>query len=870
MAAFERIKSGLPGVDRMLDNIRLGDNVVWQVSVFDEYKFVVDPFVRQSIADGRNLIYMRFANHAPLVEPQEGLKIYEFHPEDGFETFTTAVRRVITQEGRDAFYIFDSLSNLQVQWSTDLMMGNFFQVTCPYLFELDTVAYFPITRGEHSHEAVAQVHETTQLHIDVYSGFGEYYMNPLKVWNRKSDTMFLPHHFNRKTKNMDPLTDGISVSRYYQLVDQETNRMKNQDLDSWERYVMWTQLEYSNGRFNSKMKKALCENMMSRDPQVKKLLLKHYTAEDYFLLHNRIIGSGGIGGKACGMLLARKLVQTYLPDLYTKMEPHDSYYVGSDVFYTYIVYNGYWKQRIAQRTKEGYFAMADELKECFCNGKFPPAIRKQFTRMLEYFGQRPIIVRSSSLQEDGYGNAFAGKYESVFCINVGTIEERLEALENAVRTVYASTVDRSALEYRRRRGLEDNDEQMAILIQRVSGSMYEHFFMPNAAGVGYSYSAYRWNKEMDPNAGMLRLVVGLGTQAVDRTGSYARIVSLDQPDKSPLTNTADRHKFSQSKIDVLDYGTRDLHSRRINLLQNELPKWYKDMVFEHDLDAENMYLDRGIRKEILFASCHGLVNNKEFVEDMKALLHMLQEQYKYPVDIEFTINVTEDGEYVFNLLQCRPLQIGMNQGKVKIPNLKEADIMFDVQGSSMGGSRKLHLDKIVCINPMAYYHFPYVRKHEIAQAVGEINAYFKEHEPDAKIMFLAPGRIGTSSPDLGVPVTFADITQFNAICEVSDSSTGYMPELSYGSHMFQDLMEAGIFYTALFENEKTRIFNRSFLYEYENLLPQILPKLAEYQEIIRVRDVRDWHLMLYSDNLNERTVCGYNRRAKTKKEKKKS
>ena len=857
MAAFEKVKSGIPGMDSMLDYIRMGDNVVWQVAKFEDYKFVVDPFVKQAIADGRNLIYMRFANHEPLVEPQEGVKIYEFHPEDGFESFTIAVRHVITKEGKDAFYVFDSLSNLQVQWSTDLMMGNFFRVTCPYLFELDTVAYFPVTRGEHSHDAVDQIHDTTQLFIDIFSGYGEIYMKPSKVWHRYSKTMFLPHHYNRKTEEFDALEDGIGVSRFYQIVDQQTHLTKNQDLDSWDRFVSWARMEYSKGKFSAKTKRTLCENMMSRDPQVKKMLLKYYMPEDYFLLYNRIIGSGGIGGKACGMLLARKLVQIFLPELYPKMEPHDSYYVGSDVFYSYIVYNGYWKQWITQKTKDGYFAMADEMKKCFVNGKFPPAVRRQFTRMLDYFGERPIIVRSSSLQEDGFGNAFAGKYESVFCINVGTIEDRLEALENAVRTVYASTMDRSALEYRRQRGLEEGDEQMAILIQRVSGTRYKDFFMPNAAGVGYSCSAYRWDSEMDPSAGMLRLVVGLGTQAVDRTGSYPRIVSLDRPDKSPLTNTADRHKFSQSKLDVLDYTTCSLRSRRINSMQSELPKWYKDMVFEHDHDAERMFMDRGERRDVLFASCHGLVKNKEFIQDMKTLLHMLQEQYKYPVDIEFTINFTEDGEYVFNLLQCRPLQIGMNQGKVKIPKLREENIMFDISGSSMGGSRKMKIDKVVCVSPMAYYRFPYARKGEISRAIGIINSWFKEHEPDAKLMFLAPGRIGTSSPDLGVPVAFADITQFNAIGEISDSSTGYMPELSYGSHMFQDLVEAGIFYVALFEDERTRKFDRSFFHKYENLLPKLFPNLADYQEIIRIRDVSNKNLMLFSDILNERTVCGY-------------
>ena len=128
-------------------------------------------------------------------------------------------------------------------------------------------------------------------------------------------------------------------------------------------------------------------------------------------------------------------------------------------------------------------------------------MEEQFVRLLEYYGQDPIVVRSSSILEDGFGNAFAGKYETVFCSNSGDLEQRLEEFENAVRTVYASTMNRSALDYRSRRGLEERDEQMALLVQRVSGSYYGEYYMPCVAGVGYSFSPYRFMEELDPQAG---------------------------------------------------------------------------------------------------------------------------------------------------------------------------------------------------------------------------------------------------------------------------------------------------------------------------------------------------------------------------------
>ena len=169
MAAFEKVKSGMPGLDSVLDYIRLGDNVVWQVTDLEEYRYFVIPFVRQALEDKRNLIYIRFAQHERILPEMDGVKTYQFDPDEGFEKFTVSIHNVITKEGRDAFYIFDSLSELQSAWYTDLMMGNFFCVTCPYLFTLDTVAFFPLIRGRHSFEAVARIRETTQLLLDVYS-----------------------------------------------------------------------------------------------------------------------------------------------------------------------------------------------------------------------------------------------------------------------------------------------------------------------------------------------------------------------------------------------------------------------------------------------------------------------------------------------------------------------------------------------------------------------------------------------------------------------------------------------------------------------------------------------------------------------------
>ncbi|MDO4174581.1 MAG: PEP/pyruvate-binding domain-containing protein [Eubacteriales bacterium] len=862
MAAFDRILSGIPGLDRALDNIRLGDNVVWRVSTVDDFRFYVRPYIRQAIADNRNIIYVRFAHHEELVPEQDSVKRYTLDPSEGFEPFTVDVHNIVEKEGRDAFYVFDCLSELQVVWAADLMMGNFFRVTCPYLFELDTVAFFPIIRGRHSFDAIARIRDTTQLLLDAYYDGEVHYVQPLKVWNRFSSTMFLPHQVEANG-NLTPLTDGVGIGKFYALLDAEEDQAADQNLDSWERFFSLARLKHNQGMLDDEGYRNMCRFMMTRDERMGALITKHFRAQDYFRVRSRMIGTGTIGGKACGMLLARRLIRASIPDIGSSLEPHDSYYIGSDVFYTYIVTNGCWNLRVQQKTAPGYFTLASELKEKLLSGSFPPKVREQFRAMLEYFGQSPIIVRSSSLLEDSFGNAFAGKYESVFCVNRGTPEQRLETFEQAVRTVYASTMDPSALEYRRRRGLDQMDEQMAILVQRVSGTNYGTFFMPSAAGVGYSYSAYRWRPDIDPSAGMLRIVMGLGTRAVDRTeGDYPRIASLDRPDMTTLTTISQKHRFSQHCVDVLDFESNALVTRKLEELLPHLPEWYKYIVLEHDYEAESRLRERGQWREVCFATCQHLLANKKFTRLMRKILAVLQQEYGVPVDTEFTVNCSENGDFSVNLLQCRPLTTSNGSHSVQIPHLPPETTLFHLQDASMGQSTRRTFDYIIQIDPKGYYNYPYTQKSEVAQAISAINS--KLHGGQDVSMLLAPGRIGTSSPELGVPVVFADIANFSVICEVSDSSAGYMPELSYGSHMFQDLVEADIFYAAIFESEKTKRYQPDLLQIYPDVFSQLCPEQPQrIRDLIHVYDVRGCGFTLWFDLMTSQTVCGISQETET-------
>ena len=852
MAAFDKVLSGIPALDEALDFIRMGDNVVWRVSSLDEFRRFVDPFMEQAKKDGRSIIYFRFASHPELVPECPEVKRVHIELSHRFETFTVEIHRVIEREGRDVFYVFDCLSELQTAWATDLMMGNFFRVTCPFLFILDTVAFFPIIRGRHSFSAITKIMNTTQLFLDVYSDAerGTVYLRPQKVWNRNSDTMFLPHLYDADAGTIRPIQDGVQTSRFYQVMDGYQRTLEEQYADSWDRFFNQAKVLHENGIPVEEQCGRMCNIMMTRDERLRVLVKKHFRPEDFFRVRDHMVGTGMVGGKTCGMLLARAIIRNLAPDISGILEPHDSFYVGSDVFYSYIVDNDFWDLRVRQRTEDGYFELAGELEKRLKTGTFSREIREQFMHILEYYGQDPYIVRSSSILEDGFDNAFAGKYESVFCSNRGTPEERLEEFENAVRIVYASSAGLSALDYRKRRGLDKRDEQMALLVMRVSGSAYGSYFMPCAAGVGYSISPYKFLNDIDSSAGMLRLVMGLGTSAVDRTeGSYPRLVSLDKPEATNFTTIADKHRFSQRKAEAVDLKARCLKRVPLEELEPLLPVSLKNQVLEHDYEAEASLRERGIYRDVCFISCLGLVRNRDMMESIRRMMQLIQQEYGEPVDIEFTINVSGNREYMINLLQCRPLQVFRDTEDIAVPeNVPEGEILLETRNASMGLSRKIRLDMIVYVDPVKYYELPYPDKTQVASLIGRIN--WKYRDTGKHLLLMVPGRIGTSSPELGVPTAFSDISEFDAVCEIAESRAGYNPELSYGSHIFQDLVEAQILYMAVFPGDRTPHFQPELLRTVPNIISETEER-EDLREVVYVADVSGKNCELYHDLKNE-------------------
>jgi hypothetical protein len=848
MALYSHISTGWDSLDEIIDNLRPGDNVVWQVDTIEQYRDLVTPFVDSALAGGERVVYLRFASHPPLMDERPGISVHELDLEGGFEQFSTRVHTIVSEEGAGAFVVFDSLSDLLQAWATDSMTVNFFFITCPYLYELQSIAYFAILRKRHSFTAIARIREITQVLIDVHSlDGGKMCVHPIKVLDRYSPTMFFPHV--REGDRLVPVIDSVDAAQLFNRLSTSVSTTSQRRLDYWDRLFMEAQALLSSGTGEGEkldMVVQLSRIMLTREPRFLEMIRRHMGLDDLLGIKERVVGTGFVGGKSLGMLLARKIISRGLPREWVQaIEPHDSFYVGSDVFYSYIVQNGWWKLFMEHKTPEGYFVKGFELREKLLNGRFSRDLREQFQLLLEYFGQSPIIVRSSSLLEDAFGSAFAGKYDSFFCVNQGSPEQRVQQFEQAVRKVFASTMSGDALAYRMQRGLDLKDEQMALLVQRVSGTRQRNFFFPCIAGVGLSNNPYVWKKDLEPGAGMLRLVMGLGTRAVGRgENDYTRIVHLDDPMVRPSIALEDLRRYSQHRVDVLDLELNTLRTitlREVAALGGEVRM---GRLGTRDPETPD---------ERWILTLDPVLEDSPVVPVVSEVLKVLQDAYGFPVDIELTINFGQGDEARLNILQCRPIRNPGPGSLVEMPRSVDPEsVVIRTQGDFMGGNVSLPIECVVWVEPEAYLGLTPSGKYSVARLVGRLNATLANRLARPTLL-IGPGRWGTEVPSMGVPVSFSEINNISALAEVSYRDGTLMPELSFGSHFFHDLLETGIFYIAVHPERQGEVFNAQWLKSRPNALGRLLPREGEFGKAVKV--IMDASLLIRSNVATQEMIC---------------
>jgi hypothetical protein len=544
---------------------------------------------------------------------------------------------------------------------------------------------------------------------------------------------------------------------------------------------------------------------------------------------------GRLGGKAAGLILAEAILSKAQRDgcFEGEFEIPRSYFLPSNGILEFIEHNGF--EELINVKYKPIEEVRDEyplVERLFKSGAFPPTIRAGFQNMLEDLGEVPLVVRSSSLLEDRIGHTFSGKYKSLFIPNRGPIERRLAELEDAVAEVFASVFHHDPIEYRRERGLIDFQEQMGVLIQQVVGREVGGMLFPLFAGVAFSLCEMRWSPRIHRTDGMARIVLGLGTRAVDRSVTdYPVLVALEQPTLRAVQQPDETYRYSQHEVDVIDldkgrFATLPL-SEMLERVGRGLPNMNK--IF-------SIYRDRqllpvvGIMTHLdpkeMVVTCNGLAKS-EFPRQLKIILDLLQAGLGEPVDVEFA----HDGESLY-MLQCRSLSLGPAANRVEIPwHVPDHNRIFSAN-RYVQMAQVRNLEYVVLVDPRDYEKLPSREAIlQLARAIGALNRTL----PERRFVLMGPGRWGSRGDiRLGVPVTYSDICHTAMLVEIARRRGDYRPDVSFGTHFFNDLVESQIAYLPLYPDQPGVVWNEEFLRESPNELASIVPAYAELEEAVRV------------------------------------
>lgn len=615
------------------------------------------------------------------------------------------------------------------------------------------------------------------------------------------------------------------------------------------------------------IKVVLIKGMISDQLQFIGIAKHVFTIADLRRIFNRRIGAGKIGGKSAGMALAWKILKTQpeAPDLHPQIDIPDSFFIGSEVIYDFRLKNNldsYMTQKY--RDLDDIRRDFPMIVEDHLQGEFPEEIVQQLIGLLDRMGNSPLIVRSSSLLEDNFGFSFAGKYSSYFCPNQGTPAENLKNLMDAIKQVYASTINPDAILYRRHHNLIDYDERMAVLIQRLQGERYGRYFFPTIAGVGFSQNPFRWHPKIQREDGFLRIVWGMGTRAVDRVANdYPRMIALSHPQLRPETTAKAIRQYSQYYIDLIDLEANEFVTIPVaDILDSNYPL-LRHIASEDKGDYIQSILSIGIapQDEHFIITFDTILKDKTFVKMMRSALQQLEKGYKTPVDVEFAVEILPKyphPDYKLHLLQCRPLSHRAEDANTTIPtDIAIDDILFTSKGLVPVG-RVENVQYVIFVDPENYRLIPETNiKLELGRIIGRLNKVLEGKQ----FILIGPGRWGSENLDLGVRVSYADIFNTRVLVELAVPQGGKPPELSYGTHFFQDLVESGIYALPIHFPEEGNQFEWSFFRESANILAEILPEdgiYAPYLRLLNIPKVTNGRFLnIIMDGTNSDTAVAY-------------
>jgi hypothetical protein len=347
---------------------------------------------------------------------------------------------------------------------------------------------------------------------------------------------------------------------------------------------------------------------------------------------------------------------------------------------------------------------------------------------------------------------------------------------------------------------------------------------------------------------------------VDRVGGdYPRMIPVSNPQMRPEYGM-EIAKYSQRHADLIDLKTNRFATCSVSELLEEAnyPNLYLFASIAKEgylFDPVSSLIQESGRELVLTFS--NLLNQTSFAKVLGEMVSILEKTYGHPIETEFTASIGPDRNVRVNLLQCRPMWIPGTARTVVFPNYIPHDKVLFRANRFISGGVVRPIRYIIYIDPRRYASIDNVEtKKSLRRIVGHLNVLLRDAQ--GKILMMGPGRWGSSNIDLGVNVTYADIDNAAVLVEIAREEAGHVPEVSYGTHFFQDLVEGQVIYLPIYPDQQETEFNEAFFDESPNALRKYFPEAARYEDLVRLIDIGttgNTHAEVVADPQSRRAVC---------------
>jgi CheY-like chemotaxis protein len=517
------------------------------------------------------------------------------------------------------------------------------------------------------------------------------------------------------------------------------------------------------------------------------------------------LSPGSVGGKGRGMVFLNMLMENReLFDIHPEVNvliPRTAI-IGTEE-YDYFMRENHFRDSLDLEDPE-------QLKERFLKASLSDGLREKLLRYLRNI-RYPLAVRSSSLFEDSKSQPFSGIYETYFLPNSHQdTEVRFSQLERTIKLIFASVYSDSARSYLEAVNYKIGEEKMAVLIQEVVGKRFSNRLYPHISGLAQSLNYYPVSY-MKPEDGVGIIGMGLGNYVVDGGKSWRFCPRYPEVDYITPEQSL---KETQTEFYALNLESDDFDlaaGSDVTLLRLGVPEAEKDGSINYCasvLDADSGAIMAGSHykgpKILNFASILKY-NSFPLAEILESVLEIIKSSMGIPVQIEFAVDLSEDGEgnSRFYILQIKPLLGDIEEYQLDLDSI-DREMMILYSEHTMGNGVIRNLRDVIYADGDGFDRNDTLR---MKKELRELNARMREE--GRGYMLIGPGRWGSRDRFMGVPVRWADISNARVVVEVELDDFRF--DASLGSHFFHNITSKGVGYFSVSRAQRSSFIDWDWL-----------------------------------------------------------